>query len=765
MAEDTDPNAPWITLAGMLPVAITAALFIFFAGYLPGIAAGDTVRWAWAWIPSLDIALSFWLDGLSLMFALLITGIGALVMLYAARYLAGHPQYPRFSLYLFLFMLSMLGLVLADNLIALFVFWELTTFTSYLLIGFSHADPKSRRNALQALLLTAAGGLALLAGFILIGITQGTFELSVLNAAGSLSGDAWYLPILILVLAGAFTKSAQVPFHFWLPNAMAAPTPVSAYLHSATMVKGGVYLLARMHPSLSGTEVWLWTLTLFGGVTTVFASVMALRQIDLKQTLAYTTLMALGTLVMLLGGASGYAITAAMAFLLVHSLYKAALFLMIGVVDHATGTRDADVLGRLAGKMPATAAAAGLAALSMAGIPPLLGFIAKEVAYAGAVQSPVWPLLILFGLTANALMVAVAAIVAWRPFFGPQGQLPRPPHEGPWAMLLGPMALALLGLALGLAPGYAALLVEPAVNAVLGAPDSGGRLKLWAGFNLPLLLSGVTLALGLVLYLRHQSLRDRLIWLEARVPDLDAGWDRLLEHFMAAAKGQTRLIQTGRLRHYLFATFTVIVATVAVTMLARGPAAPAPSMGGLSVREWGIAGLILAGTLAVVLTRAVMTAIIALGVVGIGVALIFIVYSAPDVAITQLLVELLVVVLFAVAALKMPPALDPEGRQRHRPADAVLALLAGSVTTLVLLMVTSLPFDRRLSDFFEASSYAEAYGRNIVNVILVDFRALDTFGEIAVVVTAALGAFALLKSVSKARKRSGGAEGDREDRA
>jgi multicomponent Na+:H+ antiporter subunit A len=765
MADDSDPNAPWITVAGMLPVAITAALFVWFLGFLPEITGGNVVRWAWAWVPSLDIWLSFWLDGLSLMFALLITGIGALVMLYAARYLAGHPQYARFSLYLFLFMLSMLGLVLADNLIALFVFWELTTFTSYLLIGFSHADPKSRRNALQALLLTASGGLALLAGFILIGLTQGTFEMSVLNETGSIAASPWYLPILLLVLAGAFTKSAQVPFHFWLPNAMAAPTPVSAYLHSATMVKAGVYLLARMHPSLSGTDIWLWTLTLFGGVTTVFASVMALRQIDLKQTLAYTTLMALGTLVMLLGGSSGYAITGAMAFLLVHSLYKAALFLMIGVVDHATGTRDADVLGGLAKAMPVTAAAAALAALSMAGIPPFLGFIAKEVAYASGTHSPLWPLVIAFALTANALMVAVAAIVAWRPFFGPRGQLPRTPHEGPWAMLLGPGTLALLGLGLGLAPGYAALLVEPAVNAVMGEADTGGRLKLWAGVNLPLLLSILTLALGLALYLRHQSLRARLVRLEARAPDLDAGWDRLLERFMAVAKGQTRLIQTGVLRHYLFATFTVLFATITVTMLARGPGAPTMALGGLSVREWGIAGLVLAGTVAVLLTGTVMTAIIALGVVGIGVALIFIIYSAPDVAITQLLVELLVVVLFAVAALKMPPRLDPGGRQRHRMADAALAAVAGTVSTVVLLMVTSQPFDRRLTTFFEGASYAEAYGRNIVNVILVDFRALDTFGEIAVVVTAALGAFALLKTVSKARARGEATEAIEEDRA
>jgi len=762
MAEKTDPNAPWITLPGMLPVALTAALFVFFLGYLGDVAAGQTVRWVWAWIPSLDIRLSFVLDGLSLMFALLITGIGALVMLYSARYLAGHPQFARFALYLFLFMLSMLGLVLADNVIALFVFWELTTFTSYLLIGFSHADPKSRRNALQALLVTAVGGLALLAGFILIGITQGTFELSELNAAGSLAGDAWYLPILILVLLGAFTKSAQVPFHFWLPNAMAAPTPVSAYLHSATMVKAGVYLLARMHPSLSGGEAWVWALSVFGAVTAVFASVMALRQTDLKQTLAYTTLMALGTLVMLLAGNTGYGITAAMAFLFVHSLYKAALFLAVGVIDHATGTREADVLGRLGRVMPVTAAAAGLAALSMAGLPPFLGFIAKEVAYAGALEMSLGAFVVPMAVAANALMVAVAGVVAVRPFYGPRGTLPREPHEGPWPMLLGPAVLALMGLAFGLAPHLAAhFVVEPAVAAVMGAPDTGGRMKLWAGVNMPLILSIVTVALGLLIYWQHRALRAALARIEARAPDLDAGWDRLLEGLMAVAKGQTRLIQTGLLRDYIFATFAVMLVATAVPIFLRGVVPGEIALAGLSMREWAIAGLVVAGTMVVVLTGSRIVALVGLGTVGIGVALIFIVYSAPDVAITQLLVELLVVVLFAVAALKLP-FLDPDGRQRHRPLDAALAIGVGAATTVILLAVTAVPFDRRLTDWFEAASYPDAYGRNIVNVILVDFRALDTFGEIAVVVTAALGAFALLKGgrTLRARRKDRDASGE-----
>ena len=753
MGDVADNGARWITFAGLAPVIVTGALFVLFAGYVPEIAAGGTVRPIWDWIPSLNIALSFHIDGLSLMFALLITGIGSLVMLYSARYLAGHPQFARFSLYLFSFMLSMLGLVLADNVLALFVFWELTTFTSYLLIGFSHADPKSRRNALQALLVTAAGGLALLAGFILLGFATGTYELSEINAAGTLSDNPLYTPILILVLLGAFTKSAQVPFHFWLPNAMAAPTPVSAYLHSATMVKGGVYLLARMHPSLSGTDAWIWTLTIFGGVTAVFASLMALRQTDLKQTLAYTTLMALGTLTMFLAGSSGYAITGAMAFLFVHSLYKAALFLSVGLIDHATGTREAGVLGGLAGAMPVTAAAAGLAALSMAGIPPFLGFIAKEVAYSGAVGASLWGFVVLAALAANALMFAVAGIVALKPFFGPQGQLPRAPHEGPWAMLAGPVILGVLGLGFGLFSGLAAFwVIEPATNAVLGFADTGGRIKLWAGFNAALGLSVLTFALGALIYFRHADLRARLGRIEDRGPDFDAGWDRLMAWLVKVAEWQTRLIQTGVLRQYLFATFAVLALALAVPLLFRGALDVAIVWPEPTLREMVLVALIAAGALLTALTTSRITAIAALGVVGIGVALIFIIYGAPDVAITQLLVEMLVVVLFAVAVLRMP-YLDPEPRKRpFRRADAALAVVLGGLVTVVMLLVTAGPIDRRLTDFFEAASFTEAFGRNIVNVILVDFRTLDTFGEIAVVIVAALGALALLRST---RRREG----------
>ena len=731
-----------------VPAALAAAIFAALWPAIPTVAAGEVLRWGVAWVPSLGVNFSVLLDGLSLTFALLISGIGALVMLFAAKYMEGKYHSGRFALYLFLFMLAMLGVVLADNLLTLFVFWELPSITSYLLIGFGHADAKSRRSALQALLVTGMGGLALLAGFILIYTVVGSFDLAVVLASGDVLRDSpLYLPILILVLAGAFTKSAQFPLHFWLPNAMAAPTPVSAYLHSATMVKAGVFLLARLHPALAGTDVWLWSLTLFGGVTAVFASVMALRQTDLKQALAYTTLMALGTLVLFLAdGTSAYAITGFMAFLVTHSLYKAALFLVVGTVDHGTGTRDARILGGLARAMPVTAFAAALAGLSMAGLPPFVGFIAKEVLYKGAGELPLGTIVTGFALASNALMFAVAGIVCLRPFWGrPRGETPVPPHEGPWQLLAGPIILSVLGLALGLMPWLKQqALVSPGVDAVLGRGGEARDLKLWAGVNLALVLSLATFALGLMLYAFHVVLRDGLNRLGARLPSLDAGWDRFLDGLKALAAWQTRILQSGRLVNYMAVTFATLLAGLGAALIATAPGPIMLEMPYLLVKEWGIALLVLAGTGVVVSTNSRITALAGLGVVGVGVALIFVTYGAPDVAITQLLVEVLVVVLVALAILKLP-SLEPE-TGRRRWFDAALALGIGGAVTVIMLMVLDVPLDRRLSEYFEVTSWPEAFGRNIVNVILVDFRALDTFGEIAVVAVAGIAAFALLKT-------------------
>ena len=744
---DTSTPTRWITPAGLIPVVVAGSLFVWFAGMIPTIAAGETLRFVWGWVPSLGVNVSIYIDGLSLTFALLITGIGALVMLYSARYLAGHVHQARFSLYLTSFMLAMIGLVISDNLLALFVFWELTTITSYLLIGFNHDTAKARRSALQALLMTGIGGLALLAGIILIGATAGTLEMSEINAMpGVLTESVMYLPIALLVLAGAFTKSAQIPFHFWLPNAMAAPTPVSAYLHSATMVKAGVYLMARTHPSLAGTDFWLWTLTIAGAITMVFASVMALRQTDLKLALAYTTLMALGALTLLLGNESGYTITAAATFLIVHSLYKAALFLVVGILDAQTGTRDANKLFGMAGAMPITATAAAIAALSMAGFPPFLGFIGKELKYAGAIAVASEPLFVAGAvLISSALMVAIAGIVSFRPFWSKSGTPIANVKEAPWPMLVGPVVLAIMGAFFGIFPETLAnSLVNPTVAAIIGNAEPAKELKLWAGVNLPLFLSIATFALGFTIYATKAKLRAILIDLTNRAPSFDNGWDRLMAGVAAGCKALTAKIQTGVLYHYMLVTFGTALAVLAVTLWFRSTGIPAMGFPQVELWDWLVFILVLLGAILTLMTNSRITAIAGLGVVGIGMAMIFILYSAPDVAITQLLVETLVVVLFAAAALKLPQLTAEPHRKRWM--DVLIAIGLGVVTTVILLKVTTGPIDRELTTFFETASWPEAFGQNIVNVILVDFRALDTFGEIAVVLIAAISIFALLKS-------------------
>jgi multicomponent Na+:H+ antiporter subunit A len=746
MSAAASSDAPGNGWTGIAPVLLCAALFVWFLSLAPQIAAGEVLRLSVPWVPSLGLDLAFMLDGLSLTFALMITGIGIVVMLHAHNYLRGDRHFGRFALFMMSFMLSMLGLVLADDLILLFVFWELTTVTSYLLIGYGHDSAKSRRSALQALFVTGAGGLAFLAGAILIGTATGSTSISELLAGDGLTDHALYAPILILVLAGAFTKSAQYPFHFWLPNAMAAPTPVSAFLHSATMVKAGVYLLARLHPSLSGTDAWFWALTVAGAITAVLASLLALRQTDLKQVLAYTTLMALGTLTLLLGQSSGYAITAFATFLIVHSLYKAALFLLVANIDHGTGTRDATILGGLGRAMPFTALAAMLSALSMAGLPPFLGFIGKELMYAGVENAPTWPEFIGAALVlANALMVAVAAIVAFKPFWRPAGgPLPAKPHEAPWGMWAGPLMLALLATALGLFPGVLqSVVVTPTVESLLQDPAEAKELKLWAGVNLPLVLSGVTVGLGLVFYLAHRPLRRLLARIDDATFSLDGNWDRFLGGLIGLATWQTRILQNGRLKTYMTVTFVTLLAAMVAPMIARGVWEIPTFLDTPNWVEVAVVALILAGTALVVVTSSRIAAIAGLGVVGVGVALVFIINGAPDVAITQLLVETLVVVLVAVAMLRLPFLT----RERRPASDALLALGVGGAVTLTLFAVLAAPIDRRLTDYFELASYTEAYGRNIVNVILVDFRALDTFGEIAVVAVAALSAVALLRGV------------------
>ncbi|WP_111413255.1 putative monovalent cation/H+ antiporter subunit A [Billgrantia lactosivorans] len=724
---------------------LPAALAVWLLARWPAIAAGEVLLLEWAWVPGLDITLSFYLDGLAWLFAMLITVIGSLVLVYTGDYLRGHRDLPRFLVVLTAFMMSMLGLVLADNLVTLFVFWELTSITSFLLIGFNHGDLSARRAAQQGLYVTAGGGLALLAGFVMLAMAGGSWSLAELTARGdALRDHALYLPLLACLLVGAFTKSAQFPFHFWLPSAMAAPTPVSAYLHSATMVKAGVYLLARLHPALGGTDAWTLSLSLVGAFTMLTGAFLAIHHTNIKKLLAYSTVMALGTLTMLLGLGTPGALVAFVAFLLAHSLYKGALFMVAGILDHETGTKDVTHMGGLRRVMPRTAMVAAVAALSLAGMPPLLGFVGKELMLESALGAEHYRLpVVVLAFVASFLTLAVAAIVALRPFFGTLRRTPRTPHEAPPGMLAGPALLAALSLLLGLAPGRLDDLVMATV-AGLGAVDHEVHLSLWHGINLPLLLSLASLVLGLAVWHRWDRLRARLARLRplmARGPE--AGYEALMAGMVAGAEWQTRMLQNGHIRNYLVVTLLTLLGLVGHALFFRhAPSLDVPVEAYL--HEAVVAGLMVAGAVAACVMRSRLAAVAAVGIMGFSIALVFVLFSAPDLAITQLLVETLTVILLVLVLFRLP-RFATLSTPTERARDVVVAGLSGLMITLLMLSVLAGERLPRISDYLIANSQPQGHGHNIVNVILVDFRALDTLGEMFVLALAAIGVLAMLR--------------------
>jgi multicomponent Na+:H+ antiporter subunit A len=744
--------APWIYriahgATGWLLAVLPFGLMIYFGSFLAAIAAGEVFVFSYDWVPSLGIRLSFFIDGLSALFALLISGVGALVLIYSGGYLAGHPHEGRFYSYILMFMASMLGLVLADNVIALYVFWELTSISSYFLIGFEHNRDSARAAALQAVLVTGSGGLALLAGMLLLGHTGGSLEISTLLRNGELvRTEPLYLPILLLVLAGAFTKSAQVPFHFWLPAAMEAPTPVSAYLHSATMVKAGVYLLARLSPVLGGTELWLYTLSTAGAVTMVTGAYLALRQTDLKRILAYLTVSALGMLILFLGIGTTQAIAAAIVFLLAHALYKGALFLVAGIIDHETGTRDVNKLGGLRSAMPMTATAAVMAALSLAALPPTFGFVGKEMLLEASLAANEAGLIITIALVlASSIYVATAGIIAVQPFFGKKLPTPEQPHEAPLNLWLAPGLLALLGIVFAVMPSLVEdSLLRPAVEAIAREPVELD-LALWHGLNAPLVLSALSLFCGLGLYAGRKPVLDVLTRLQITSTwGPQHWWSLLLAGLNALAQRQTRVLQSGYLRYYLLIVIGTTVATVALPLVGRGLSDLNVRWSDIHFYELALAILILLATLMATFTSSRLGAVAALGVVGYSIALIFILFGAPDLAMTQFLIETLMVILFVLVFYFLPrfAVLSPP---RARLRDGLVALLAGGLMSVLVMIATSVQFQPPISDYFAENSVPLAHGRNIVNVILVDFRALDTLGEITVLAVAGVGVYALLK--------------------
>ncbi len=740
-------NAAWIL------ALVPAWIFFHFAGFVGAVSEGETFTPFREWAPSYGINLSFYVDGLSTLFALLISGIGTFIILYAGGYLKGHPQQGRFFSFLFLFMGAMLGLVTGNNLITLFIFWELTSITSFLLIGFDHLRAASRRAALQALVVTGGGGLALLAGFILIIGATNEIEMSILLANPDIIKDSGlYLPIFILVLGGAFTKSAQFPFHFWLPNAMEAPTPVSAFLHSATMVKAGVYLLMRMHPLLGDTELWTTVLPIFGGTTLLVGTILAVRQTDLKLMLAYTTVASLGLLVMLVGTSWDKALEGAVLYLLAHSLFKGALFMVAGIIDHEAGTRDVTKLGGLKGAMPITFAAACLAALSMCGLPPFIGFIAKEVLYEGTWEMGAGSLLVTgTAVIGNALMLVIAAAVALKPFLGAKVETPKHAHEGPVLLFAGPLVLSVTGLAAALlAHSTGELFIGPMLSSLTGQPAQV-ELHLFPGYiSAPLILSVITVALGIVLYLQLDRLRGFIAGVLTAIGwGPDKGFDQFVASTVSLSAAFTRFIQGGKMQTYMVLTFGVTAAAVLVPAFIADGLPAMPAVPDYTFYEWGILGIALLGLVAVLVAKTRLTAIVSLGIQGFAVAVIFMLFGAPDLSFTQFMVETLSVVILALVMTRLNLA-----PRDHRSGGAalftgIISAAVGSGIALTLMAITQQPFDSRLSDFFATYSRSIAHGRNIVNVIIVDFRGFDTLGEIAVVVLAGLCVLALIRVRTK----------------
>jgi multicomponent Na+:H+ antiporter subunit A len=741
----------WHTYRAPAIGTVMLAVVVLLLTYLPRILQGDFPTLFFPWIPDLGIHVSLCVDGLGLAFSLLIAGLGGFIFIYAGTYMRSYNHNTRFFLFLTLFSLAMMGMVLSSNLILLFIFWELTTVLSFLLITFFHEKEKARLAGFQSLFITVLGGLSLLAGIILLGTIPGSYQLADwISAAPAIKESPLYLPGLILILIGVFTKSAQFPFHFWLPAAMQAPAPVSAYLHSATMVKAGFFLLLRLQPILGGTDVWHYTISFVGVLTMLFGAYFAITQTDLKATLAYTTINALGVLILLVGIDTSLSIKAAILFLFVHALYKATLFMIAGYIEKKTGTRDLRQLGGLRRQMPIAFIATLLAALSMAGFPPMLGFIGKELIYEAQIQLPgISGIILVLGVIANILMVAISLYLVYTIFFGKfklekQPAIPR--FISP--MLLVPVILSVFSLVAGLMPDYLgnSILKGALLYVIPGYEDV--KLKLWHGFNPVLWLSmftaftGISIALIMIknrqFLLQWQHFTQRMV--RFHFADLFLNG---INNFVAFVRRNDRVVNHGYHRIYLLTFFLIAAVALWVQMLFEADWNGLTNFTSAPFYLYGIAAIMVFATALTVFSKSRLAAIISMGVIGYGIAFIYLFYSAVDLAITQILAETLVVVLF-VLILQRIPAFAKLSPKKLKNRDMVIAVAFGAVMTLLALQATDINMTAPISEYFVENSLTKAFGKNVVNVILVDFRALDTMGEVIVLIIAALGVFTLL---------------------
>ncbi|WP_230530040.1 monovalent cation/H+ antiporter subunit A [Microvirga roseola] len=735
-------------LVTLLP---TVAALVLLLAAAPTVYAGGVVRAQYEWLPQFGLSYSIFIDGLGLFFAGMILGIGLLIIIYARYYLSPKDPMGRFYAYLLLFQGAMVGVVLSDNILLLATFWELTSLSSFLLIGYWRHLPGGRQGARMALVVTGGGGLLLLAGLLLLGRIAGSYELSeILQRGDMVRASPLYVPMLLLVLGGAFTKSAQFPFHFWLPHAMAAPTPVSAYLHSATMVKAGVFLLARLWPVLAGTEIWILIVSLVGLITMLVGAWIALFKDDLKAILAYSTVSHLGLMTMLLGFGTPMAAVAAVFHILNHATFKAALFMSVGIVDHEAGTRDIRRLGGLLYLMPITGTLALIAAGSMAGLPLLNGFLSKEMmleeaahaAYAG--NAWIVPALATLGAL---LSVAYSARLAIKVYLGPvRSDYPHPPHDPPAGLWLPVAVLVAPVIAIGLLPALVATRVvsQTALAVIGGEPLPIFKLALWHGVTPALLMSILAFAGGLGAFVAWSAL-DRLR-LSLPPPEAKRIFDATVSAAVTGSRAAIAALHTGSLPRY----FAVIVGTILIVGIAGfASGSYSPGMRPMlpvnapAFTVWAILIATCAVTIAAHGNR--LLALILSSMVGLGVSLAFLQFSAPDLALTQISADVVTTILLLLALNLLPRTTPRETGHARKFRDGAIAGLAGlGIGGLAYaVMTTDL---QSISSYHIAQSKPGGGGTNVVNVILVDFRGFDTFGEIIVLCIAALAIYALLES-------------------
>ena len=744
---------------GLVPLVAT---LVWFVGRVGDVLDGKPVSSSTSWVGALGLAIDLRLDGFAALMVLLVAGIGVGVFTYSLRYFAPNaPGLGRLAGLLVLFAGSMLGLVLADNLLVLYSCWELTSITSYLLIGNDHTKTAARAAALQALLTTGAGGLTMLLGFVLLGQAGGTYSISGLLADPP-SGTT-VTAALVLVAIGAFTKSAQYPFHSWLPGAMAAPTPVSTYLHSATMVKAGVYLVGRLAPAFAATAGWRPLVLTTGVVTMVFGGLRALRQVDLKLLLAYGTVSQLGFLIVLFGMGTPEATAAGCLMLLAHGLFKAALFMVVGILDHQTGTRDIRKLPVLGEGWRTTKAVAAISLLSMAGVIPLLGFVAKESAYDATLHADFWGAgVVLTGIVVGSVLTfAYSARFWWGAFAASRAVTeadgatpPRPPAA---AFVAPPVVLAAASLVFGLVPGALDDLIDAAASSLDRATETV-HLALWHGVNTALVLSAITIASGVVLFLARRRVA-RVLALGAHIPSGDDGYRWALRGLNRSANAVTGVVQNGSLPVYAGVILLTAAASPVAALVIWGDGVDFPDFVDTAAHV-PITVVLLASALAAAFVRRRVSAALFLGVVGYAMAGLFIAQGAPDLAVTQSAIETMSTVLFVLVLRRLPDRFE---RTRTPVSRVIRATVATAVGVTVFAFAIYAGHDRGAVDATEPGTTEtvsqemvrraepDGHGRNVVNVILVDFRGFDTMGEITVLAAAAIGAVALARAGRRPR--------------